>query len=162
MNYNNLAQKTNYAAGSEQLELLPFYLTSVSIPGISFNLQQVGGRTGSRMSLSGDTIEFNSLSFEILIDEDFKVYNEFMDIIFKHINVESGTFADFSFDFWIEINNSKSKHLMKYEFYNCRIENVGDIQLDTTDDITEHTMSVELKYDYYNIIKNEEIPLLRT
>ena len=162
MNYNNLAQKTNFTAGSDHLELLPFYLTSVNIPGINLSHSGIGGRYGSKLNLQADNVSFNALSFELLIDEDFEVYHEFMSKFKDSINVETGSFASQEFDFWVEVNNNKGNKLFKMEFYNCRLETVGDIQLDTQDDITEYTMSVELRYDYYKIIRNQSVPTLAT
>ena len=50
---------------------------------------------------------------------------------------------------------------MKIEYHNCQIESVGDISLDTQDDGTQHTMSMELKFDYFTIEKDER-PKLRS
>ena len=159
MNYNNLAQKTNYLAGSAKLELAPFYLTVVNVPGINFSHPEIGGRYGSKLNVTGDTLTYNALSFEMLIDEDFKLYHEFMDKVFKNINPETGTFATQEFDFWIQINNNKGNKLFKIEFMNCRIESIGDIMLDVQDEITEHTMSIDIKYDYFKIIKGDSISI---
>ena len=153
MNYNNLAQKTNYTAGSDKLDLLPFYLTSVNVPGVSLSHAEVGGRAG-KFNITGDTITYNALSFEMLVDEDFEIYHEFMDKIMQNVDSEYGTFENVEFDFWIEVNNNKGNKVFKMEFYNCRLESIGDIQLDTQDDLTEYTMSVDLKYDYFKIIKS--------
>ena len=154
MNYNNLAQKTNYIAGSDKLELLPFYLYSVNIPGINFAHPEISGRSGARLNLTGDALTYNGLSFEMLVDEDFKIYHEFMDKIDNNINPVDGTFASQEFDFWIQINNNKGNKIFKLEFYNCRIESIGDIQLDSQDDISEYPLTVEIKYDYYKRIVN--------
>jgi len=154
MNTNNFAQKTNFFAGSDKFPLLPFYLTSVNIPGINLSHPEVGGRSGTRLNLSGDTITYNQLAFEMLIDEDFQIYHEFMDKINLNINPESGLFASIEFNFWVQINNSKSNPLFRMEFSNCRIETISDIQLDTQDEMTEYTLSVDIKYDYYKIIKS--------
>lgn len=160
MNYNNLAQKTNYIAGSVALDLAPFYLTTVNIPGINFSHVEVGARAG-RFSITGDTLVYNPLNFEMLIDEDFKIYHEFMDKAFKNVNSETGTFASQEFDFWIQVNNSKGNKLFKIEFYNCRLDSVGDIILDSQDEITEHVMTVDVKYDYFKIIKGDQsIPIM--
>ena len=132
MNYNNLAQKTNWTAGTDKFPLMPFYLTNISIPGMNFSLPETGSRFGSRINLPSDTIIFNSLSFDFLIDEDFEIYRTFYSYIINSINPEKGTFADISFDLWVELNNSKGNKIMKFEFYNCRIESIGDIELDTT------------------------------
>lgn len=157
MNFNNLAQKTNYIAGSSKLKLASMYLTSVNVPGVNLSHPEVGSRSGARLNISGDTLTFNSLSFEILMDEDFLVYQEFMDKIFQNINPETGSFANTEFDFWIEINNNKENKLLKLEFDSCRIESVGDMQLDTQDDITEFTLPVEVKFDMFRIIKSGAI-----
>lgn len=153
MNYSNLAQKTNYIAGSDKLKLTPFFLTAVNIPGVNFSHPEISGRYGVKMNVTGDSITYNALSFEMLIDEDFEIYHEFMDKAVESINPESGSFSSQEFDFWIQINNNKGNKLFKIEFYNCRLESIGDIQLDTQDEITEHSMTVDIKYDYYKIIK---------
>lgn len=158
MNYNNLAQKTNWIAGTNKFPLVPFYLTTINIPGMNFSVPETGSRFGSRINLASDTISFNSLSFDFLIDEDFEIYKSFYKHIIQNINVEKGTFADISFDLWVELNNSKSNKIMKFEFYNCRIESIGDIELDTTSPETESTMNLSLKYDYFKIIDNPEFP----
>lgn len=162
MNYNNLAQKTNYIAGSDKFEQLPFYLTNVNIPGINFSHPAIGGRGSAKLNVGGDTLTYNTLSFEMLIDEDFTIYTEFMNKVIENISVENATFADNTFDFWIQINNNKGNKIMKMEFFNCRVESIGDIQLDTQDDMTEHLMNVEIKYDYFEVVNNDSIPTLRT
>lgn len=157
MNYNNLAQSTNYIAGSDKFKNIPFYLVNVNIPGMTFSHPAVGGRNSTRIKLQADTVTFNSLSFEMLIDEDYEIYKELMSIIRKQISIETGTFGDFTFDFWIEVSNSKGHKVMKLNFSNCRLESIGDINLDTREDVTEVAMSVEIAYDFYEI---EEIPNL--
>lgn len=159
-NIHNYAQTTNYTAGSNALELTSLYLTSVNLPGINFAHPEIGGRSGARLSLSGDNIVYNALSFELLIDEDFNVYHEFMDKVFGSLNPEDGTFESKEFDFWVEINNSKGNRLFKIEFYNARVENISDIPLNSQDDITEFNMSVDVKYDYYKIIKDVVPPTI--
>lgn len=160
MNYNNLAQKTNFTAGSEALQILPFYLTNVNLPGINFSHPEMGGRAGARLNLTGDSITYNPLSFEMLIDEDFNVYHEFMDKIVDTVNPNNGTFASQEFDFWIDINNNKGNKIFKVEFYNCRVDSIGDVLFDTQDDMTEYTVTVDLKYDYYKIIRSNSAPQL--
>ena len=154
MNYSNLAQRTNWIAGSDYFENLQFYLTFCSIPGLTFSHPEVGGRGSAKLNLSGDTLTYNPLSLEILIDEDFVIYHEFMKRIEENISVDHSSFADINFDFWVQINNNKGHKLFKMEFYHCRIDNIADVILDTTDDSTEYTLPIDLKYDYYKRIPN--------
>lgn len=154
MNYHNLAQKTNWTAGSDKFPLLPFYLTNVSIPGMSFSIPETGARYGARMNLASDTVTYNSLSFDFLIDEDFEIYKTFYGYILENINPEHESFADKSFNLWLELNNSKSNKIMKFEFYNCRIESISDIELDTTSDETEIVMNLGIKFDYFKLLQD--------
>lgn len=159
-NINNLAQGTNYTAGSSELDLLPFYLTTVNIPGLNFSHPEIGGRTGAKLNLSGDSITYNTLSMEVLIDEDFQIYDDIITKIYNTVSPNSGSFANTEFNFWVQINNSKGNPLFKLEFFNCRFESVGDIQLNTQDSETEHTMALEVKYDYYRKEDNSAPTLL--
>lgn len=152
MNTANLAQRTNFIASSDKFENIPFYLTNVNIPGINFSLSEVGGgRQSASLTMAGDTITYNTLNFDLLIDEDFEIYKEVYSIIKKHISVETSTFGDFYFDFFIQINNSKGNPVMKIDYFNCRIESLGDIELSTQDESTESIMSMSLKFDYFTI-----------
>lgn len=154
MNYHNYAQKTNFIGGSTKFKDIIFYMTSVNIPGISFTLPEVGGRYSTKMLLPSDKMQFNGLSFEFLIDEDLSLYSDFMNYIMSTMNPEDGTFKNEPFEFWLQINNNKGNKVIYFEFYGCRIENIGDINLNTQDSETEHTMTLELRYDYFKIIKD--------
>lgn len=151
MNYNNLAQRTNFIASSDKFKNLPFFLTSVNIPGINLSHPEVGGAHSSRLKLSSDTVTFNSLTFTMLVDEDFHIYRELMDIIRENIDIDTGTYKDLFFDFFIELQNNKGNKIFKLDFYNCRIESIGDIFLDSQDETTHYTLDMTMVYDYYEI-----------
>ena len=161
MNYNNLAQKTNWIAGSSEFKNIPFFLTNLNIPGVVLNHPEIGGRDSARIKLAGDTAIYNSLTFDMLIDEDFVIYQEVMSIIKKNVGVETGTFGNFYFDFFIEISNSKGNKVLKLDFSNCRIENISDIDLSSQDSSTEYTMSMEIVYDYYEIESTKRFALIQ-
>jgi hypothetical protein len=146
LNKRNYAETTNYIAGSSKLELMPFYLQSTNIPGMNFTINEISGRGGALLKMSADTIQYNGLSLTVLLDEDFKIYEEFYDIITKSINPNTGTFSIQEFDFWIELNNNKGNNIMKFEFENCKIESLGDIMLDSTTNST-NTFNIELVFD---------------
>lgn len=154
INTNNFASKTNWIAGSPAFKNLPFFLTSVNIPGLTFNHPDIYGTAG-KILLTADTVNFNDLSFEMLIDENFTIYFEFINNILTKINPEDRSFEEFSFDFWIEVNNNRGHKIFKYEFYNCKISSIGDIVLDTQSEETEHLLSVDLRYDYFKIFPFE-------
>jgi len=159
MNYNNLAQKSNFTAGSDKLDLTQLFLTSVNLPGITFSHPEIGGRSGTKLNLASDSMSFNSLSLTLLIDEDFLIYKEFNAKAFDNVNPETGSYAQIEFDFWVDVTNSKGNHLFKMEFTNCRVESIGDIEFDTQSDETEFTVSVEIKFDFHKMIMPETLAI---
>jgi len=159
LNIRNYSQRTNFKCGSESLKLLPFFVTTINIPGITTDIQTIGGRGGAAANFSPANLTFNNLSIEVLVDEDYKIFEEIISSV--HINVENDSFENKYFDFWMELNNDMGKKVMKIEFYNCLIDSIGDLSLATNDDSTENTFSVEIKFDYYKII-NDKTPTLRT
>ena len=152
MNIHNFAQRTNWTAGSDRFSLIPFYLTTINIPGMSFSLPETGSRYGAKLNLSSDSVSYNSLNFNFLIDEDFEIYKKFNEYLTECVDVEGLKFNNIPFMFWVELNDNKSHKILKFEFYNCRIENIGDIELDTTNPETEITMDLSLKFDYFKIV----------
>jgi len=149
MNINNLAQKTNWVGGSAKFKKVPFYLTSLNIPGMDFGNIESGARHSAPINFASDTISFHILAIDMLIDEDFLIYDEFMKVINEHISVDNGTFSNIDFDFFIDISNNKGNHLFTIEFYGCHLESISDIFLDTQDESTEHELNIEIKYDYF-------------
>lgn len=152
MNIHNFAQRTNWTAGSDRFPLIPFYLINLSIPGMNFSLPEVGGRSGVKINLGSDTVTFNTLNFSFLIDENFEIYKKFYEYLIEFVNIESNKFNNDQFSFWVELNDNKSNKILKFEFYNCRIESIGDIELDTTNPETEITMDLSIKFDYFKIV----------
>ncbi len=160
MNKRNYAQRSNYMCGTDTLDLLPFYVQTLNLPGMNFGLPEIGGRTGVKLHMTSDTVTFTSLSMEILIDEDYQIYKDIAGLITKHMNVETGSYADFFFDFWIAVTDDMGRVVMKIEYYNCRIESIGDLSLDSQDDTTEQTLPLELMFDYFKISDTGNMPTL--
>lgn len=159
-NYNNLAQRCNFIASSPAFENVPFFLKAVSIPTISFSHPEVGGRHSLRGKLGADGLNFGPLSFEMLLDEDLIIYEEFYNIVTKQVGQETGTFGDYSFDFIIEMNNNKGHDVMKFHFVGCRISALGDVLLDRADDGTEYILSIDIEFDRYYIVRDRTIDMI--
>jgi len=138
--------------------LLPFYATEISLPGVSQTLQEVSGRFGAPTNISPGNMTYNPLSITVLLDEDYKVWQDIMNEI--RVDVEDGTFKNEYFDFWTEVTNDMGHTIMKIEYYSCNIEMISDLMLASNDDTTEQTFDIEIKYDYFKIISND-IPTLR-
>lgn len=157
MNLNNLAQKTAWEAGSNKLQLANLYIQNFSIPGISFSHPDIYAHSSVKIGLVADNMSFNECSFDLLIDENYRMYFEIMDIVFKQFNPENGTFANQEFDFFVNLKNQKGENVFTINFFNCRFTNIGEISLSTQGDETYNTLNVSIRYDYYKIENLKEL-----
>lgn len=160
MNYNNLAEKTNFIAGSSAFEHIPFFLSSVNLPEISIDHPEIsGGRFSHSIKLPGDTIKYGIVSFEMLIDEELLIYDELYKLVQKNTNPETDTFGDFTFDFFIEVNDNKGHSVLTFHFDNCRISNISGLLLDSSDDSTYHKLNIDLSYDRFYPVRKRKFNL---
>lgn len=148
-NLSNLSQKTNILAGSTELQIGTLYLQNMSIPGISFSHPEIGGRGGFKGTLNADTVEFNTLNFDVLVDENFEVYNDLISTIFKQIDLETYQYSVESFDFWISVTDNFGNPIAKWDYFNCKIESISDLDYSYSDETTEYTMNMSLRYDSF-------------
>lgn len=152
INTVNFSNKTNMMAGSPEFDLTGFYIQRCGLPGISFSHPEAGGRTSNKFSVVSDTAVFGELSMDILVDENLLVYNELMQTVMKQTNTQTGNFNQKEFEFWIVLTDSFGKTLIKWNFYGCKIESIGDIDFDYTDESTEYLMSISIKYDKFDFV----------
>jgi len=160
----NLSQKTNVMAGSPEFDFGTLYLQRMSVPGISFSHPEIGSRFGSIATANADTIQFGELNFDILVDENLIVYTELMNTVMSQFNLDTKEFTTKTFNFWISVTDSFGKELIKWEYFNCKIESIGDLDYDYSDESTEYLLNLTLKYDYFKFkhfgVQDNTIPSL--
>lgn len=162
-NINNFAQPTNFVCGSNALNLTSIYCQSINIPGITMNHAYLGTGFGSALNVTGDNIIFNTLNLSFLLDENYDIYFEFLEKLNKNISSTNGTFATQEFDFFIDVSNNKGNHVFKINLFNCRLNSISDIDLDTHSEETAMTFQVEFLYDHYEFERNGKIiPTIKT
>lgn len=152
INTVNFSNKTNMMAGSPEFALSGFYIQRCGLPGISYGHPEFGGRSSGKMSVVSDTAVFGELSLDILMDENMLVYNELMKTVMNQTNTSTGNFAQKEFEFWIVLTDSFGKDLIRWNFHGCKIESIGDIDFDYSDESTEYMMSISIKYDTFDFI----------
>ena len=149
-NARSFSQRSNVIAGSNTFNIVPFYLQTLSIPGINFSLPEIGGRWGTKIVLNSDNVSFDSLTFTVLVDEGFTVYDELMKIAKSQLDNDTGILTDKTFEFWIAVTDNKGNDVIKWTFQNTKLESIGEIQYDYTSDETQFTMDVSMKFDNYD------------
>ena len=160
MNTVNYAQTTNIMAGSDVFSNVPFYLQTLSVPGVSFSHPELGGRLGSKFHLTADNVTYGSLNLTVIMDEDFLVYNELLDLAKSQMDFTTGSFTDKTFDFWVAVTDSSGHDVMKWTFHNTRLSSIADMQYDYTSDETSFTLDIELIFDHFDY-QNIKLPSVK-
>lgn len=159
MSILNFAQKSNFLCSCSLYPDIRFYLQSVNLPGISFTLSETKSLNLAHFVASTDH-SYGSLSFSVLLDEDYKIYDFFMNEMLRSKSLINPTYAQRDFETWIEIYNNKGNLLFTENFHNCMIESISDISLSSTDNGVVDTMDIGIKFDWldisYNGIKDEK------
>ena len=148
---NSLATSTSIRWGSNKLQNTLYLAQSINIPGLSFNNPTIGSRGGALARLSSDTVEFSTLNLDIIIDKDWKVYDEIFNTFLETINIKENKFSNnITFDIWVEIYDELSKKTrQKFWFRNCRLQSIGDIEMDIRDsEDTNISCLLTLEFDY--------------
>lgn len=146
----NFSQKTNFIAGCPQIPGMEFYIQDVSLPGISLELAEARTFALSKY-LAATGHSYGSLSFNVLIDEDFKIYDMFFKNIVDSKALINGTYAQIEYDFYVQVYNNKGKLLFTEFFKDCILESIGDVSLSSTDSSVINTFSADFKFDWLEI-----------
>ena len=152
INNNSYSTNTNITFGSNALGELWFQAQSISIPGISQAIPKIGGRSGAQIGVSADSVTFTDLTIDMQIDNNWESYDLIYSFFLKGLNVEEGTFSNNQvFDLWVDIHLGAGDVKKKFWFYNCRLLDVGEIQLDVSDsDDTINEVSLTFQFDYFD------------
>ncbi len=149
----NFAQKTNFIMGCSQIPSLEFYVQEVSLPGISLEL----GKTQTfaiETYFAPTAHSYGDLSFTVLIDEDFEIYDMFFKDIVDSKALINGTYAQINYDFYIQVYGLKGKLLFTEFFKNCILESIGDVSLSSTDNGVINSFTASFKFDWLEIQKD--------
>lgn len=148
---NSLSTSTNLRWGSDKLKNNFYLAQSFNIPGLSFSNPVLGSRGGATPRLSADTVEFSTLNLDIIIDREWQVYDEIWQNFIETINLQEGRFSNNkTFDTWVEIfDDINSKTIKKFWFRNCRVQSIGDVEMDIRDgEDSSMSMLLSLEFDY--------------
>lgn len=150
----NLADLSNFMVGSDTLKITPFFIRAFNIPGISFSHPSMSTRSGVKLKLGADSMEFGDLDLEVLLDSDFNTYFELLDLVFKEVDWDYDSYSMQQFDLWVVSRDSSGRELFRFDFFNCRINSIGNLSLEPEADLGA-MVSLSVSYDYYRWTKFE-------
>lgn len=149
----NLSNNTNYKLEISGYPNLNYFITSTQLPQMSMQPVQTDFR-GNQCIVPGDKIEYDSLTVEFLVNEDWANYIE----LYKWIrdqrwkNNPKDHFADLTL--WV-LNNNKLP-ITKVVYYDAFPTSVSELDFDSsTTEPVNLVCSVTFSYQYFSLFKGD-------
>lgn len=148
-NYNNFANNLSFFAQfSWQNEITKFYLQSVKLPDTMIGLI-TNYRRGEQAIDVGDSREYSSIPLSFILDEELEVYDILLDMQEEYRQTLKP--MD-SFDVYVQ--NNDNIVIKKYTFEDIFFLSVDGPQYATTDNDTQITVTVDMKFRDFKRNKN--------
>jgi hypothetical protein len=113
--------------------------------------------------MEADTVEFSDLVVTVLLDKDWKMYDLIFDKFIEMINVEKGTFKQKKFDMWLQIKDGKGNPVKKFDFFGCRLTDVGEFDLDVRDNEDSNIeIILTFRFDYMDYDRRWKLDSLKS
>lgn len=163
----NLSTTTRYQAKIEGLDNVSYFITKVNIPQISTQTVKIE-HPHDTLKLSGDKLEFDSLTMNFLVDENHDNYFELHDWLrmltnstyanpnqnngyktaLETIKPELNSCWSVSRDIVLFVYNSSNNLSYYLRFNMCVIESLSQLDLDSTD-TSEEPLIATVVFDYF-------------
>jgi len=153
MSQRNFSHISNFIFGTNMLgEETQYNIQGCNLPGVSISHIKTNKNSQS-LFLQGDTIEYNPLEIELILDEGLETWKDIMSK-FEHMREQQeGTGEILQSGSWLLIQDDNSNNILKINFYNTIINSIGDLKFSTTSEDNNITLSISISYDYYTIGK---------
>jgi hypothetical protein len=153
MSTRNFTHNSNFFFSSNLFseEETSYAIQECPLPGLSFSHIQTSARSVLG-NLQGDTLTYNDLIINFIIDEELIVWKEIVNKMLLMRNPENNLGEQIEKYSYLEIHDDNSNVVLKLEFVGCMIESIDDLSYNTTSQDEIITCSITIKYDYYNIV----------
>ncbi len=127
----------------------------VNLPGISFSNIELS-KTAQRFFKQGDTPTYNTLSVDIILDENLEIWKEIVSTFQKMTLEGDGDMYLTEFSSFLHIFDEKDKSILKLDFIDCVLQSIGDVEFDTTGEDQELTLTLTIDYAFFTFNKEEK------
>lgn len=151
MNNRNFNHSSNIYFGCELFSRdFIANVQKVNIPGISYNNVELN-KSAVKFYKQGCTAVYNTLSVDVLVDENLFVWKEIMDRFQTMTKVGDGDMEMMEFNSFIHIFNEQDKSIMKLNFEDCIIQSIGDLNFQSDGNDEELTVTLSIDYAFYTL-----------
>jgi len=142
---------------------LEFFCQSITHPGMILNPVELGIPRLAGLPIAGESLTFNELSTNILVDENMNGYEEMYNWILRLVNTNMGgnrypgvstggsipSYADIT----LSILSSHNNQTKQVRYIDCVPTALGDIQFESTaDGQTFITFAATFRFNYFKLV----------
>jgi hypothetical protein len=137
---------------------LEFFCQTVTHPGMIMNPVELGIPRLAGLPFPGESLTFNELSTNILLDEDMKSYDEMYkwmlrllenNMVGRKKTTEIPTYADIT----LSILSSHNNQTKQVRYIDCIPTSLGDIVFESTaDGQTFITFAATFRFNYFELV----------
>ena len=142
---------------------LAFMAQSVAHPSVEVQPVELGYKRMQQIPFTGDQLANNTLTIDVLLDEDMKVYGEIYNWFIKsleseHIVNKASYFAKGDteltnyHDMRVQILTSANNTNREFVYVNSLPVSLGDINFAATNEEIFITCPISFRFDYFNFI----------
>lgn len=147
-----LINRKNYPA-------LQFYAQSYQHPDMNLNPTEVGYPRVSRVAYVGESIEFGTLSMDVLMDENMMSYRELYNWVERCVETEhknpnslNHDELQFYYDITVTVLTSHNNTNKTFKYVNCFPTSIGAINFTAQDQGEYITYPVTFRFDYFEFL----------
>lgn len=161
----NYLQPTGFKVSidRENYPNLEFFCQSVTHPGMILNPVELGIPRLAGLPIPGESLTFNELSTNVILDENLEGYSEMYNWILRLINNNMGsggrgsiatdTNAPTYADITLSILSSHNNQTKQVRYLDCIPTSLGDIQFESTaDGQTFITFAASFRFNYFKLV----------
>lgn len=142
---------------------LEFFCQTITHPGMIINPVELGIPRLAGLPIPGESLTFNELSTNVILDENLEGYSEMYNWILRLINTNMGnvgrggmnsdtstpTYADIT----LSILSSHNNQTKQIRYIDCIPTALGDIQFESTaDGQTFITFAATFRFNYFKLV----------
>lgn len=151
MNNKNFSNNTDMTFGSDLFsDNAIANMQTMSLPALTFTHPEIQ-HGGVSSFLQGESLIYGELDVEFILDDNMTVWKDIVNTMFKARD-QNGEVEEDPKNAWVSIKKHDGSEVLKLEFSNVRIENIGEVIYDTRAGNEINTLSVLLKYDSFDIV----------
>jgi hypothetical protein len=143
---------------------LEFFCQSITHPGMILNPVELGIPRLSGIPIAGESLTFNELSTNIILDENMQGYGEMYNWMLRLVNnnlgsgsgkgsIASDTGVPDYADITLSILSSHNNQTKQVRYIDCIPTSLGDIQFESTaDGQTFITFAAGFRFNYFKLV----------